>query len=49
MSPTPKIAAAATTTPSGSEEPTKMCGKWWTPAATIIATRNPRNIAGPPP
>ncbi len=49
MSPTTKMAAPASTTPSGSEDPTNTACSWRIAAATIIATRNPMNMAGPPP
>ena len=47
--PTAKMAAPASTTPSGSEEPWKMLRRAGMQAATTMATRNPRNMAAPPP
>ena len=49
ISPTAKMAAPARTTPRGSDEPWKMCGGPGCSAATIMATRKPRNMAAPPP
>ena len=49
ISPTPKMAAPARTTPSGSDEPWKMSWRAGMQAATTMAARNPRNMAAPPP
>ena len=47
--PTAKMAAPASTTPSGSEEPAKTVRKAGIRAAATMATRKPRNMAAPPP
>src|SRR5947208_14804496 len=47
--PTPKITVAASTTPSGSDDPAwKISRNWWICAATAMATRNARYMAAPP-
>ena len=48
MSPTTKMAAAASTRPSGSEDPANSGWRAGTEAATVMATRKPTNMAAPP-
>ncbi len=49
MSPTPNMAAAASTTPNISGDPSKSGRNAGTAAAASTATKNPRSIAAPPP